>query len=53
MVCALSSGESTKRLPSWRHAVFGGSLAGLLAARALADHFDRVTVLECKAMPHQ
>ncbi|MEO2090866.1 MAG: hypothetical protein ABGY75_15410 [Gemmataceae bacterium] len=29
-----------------RHAVVvGGSMAGLLAARGLADHFDRVTVL--------
>lgn len=30
-----------------RHAVvLGGSLAGLLAARVLADHFDRVTLIE-------
>jgi 2-polyprenyl-6-methoxyphenol hydroxylase-like FAD-dependent oxidoreductase len=30
-----------------RHAVvLGGSLAGLLAARILADHFDEVTVIE-------
>ncbi|HEX3150913.1 MAG TPA: FAD-dependent monooxygenase [Gemmataceae bacterium] len=30
-----------------KHAVVvGGSMAGLLAARVLADHFDRVTVLE-------
>jgi phytoene dehydrogenase-like protein len=26
--------------------VIGGSMAGLLAARVLADHFDRVTILE-------
>ena len=26
--------------------VIGGSLAGLMAARVLADHFDRVTILE-------
>ena len=26
--------------------VIGGSIAGLLAARALSDHFARVTVLE-------
>jgi 2-polyprenyl-6-methoxyphenol hydroxylase-like FAD-dependent oxidoreductase len=32
---------------SFRHAVVaGGSMAGLLAARALADHFDRVTLIE-------
>ena len=31
----------------FRHAVvLGGSMAGLLAARALADHFTRVTVVE-------
>lgn len=30
-----------------RHAVvLGGSLAGLMAARVLADHFDRVTLVE-------
>ena len=30
-----------------RHAVvLGGSLAGLLAARILADHFERVTLIE-------
>jgi 2-polyprenyl-6-methoxyphenol hydroxylase-like FAD-dependent oxidoreductase len=30
-----------------RHAVMlGGSLAGLLAARVLADHFDHVTLIE-------
>ncbi len=35
-----------------RHAVvIGGSMAGLLAARALADHFDRVTVLERDRLP--
>lgn len=35
-----------------RHAVVvGGSMAGLLAARALADHFDRVTVLERDRLP--
>lgn len=35
-----------------RHAVvLGGSLAGLLAARVLADHFDRVTLIERDAYP--
>lgn len=30
-----------------RHAVVvGGSMAGMLAARVLADHFERVTLLE-------
>ena len=31
--------------------VLGGSLAGLLAARVLADHFDLVTVVERDAYP--
>src|SRR5215207_5364534 len=31
--------------------VLGGSLAGLLAARVLARHFDRVTVVERDAYP--
>ena len=31
-----------------RHAVvLGGSLAGLLAARVLADHFEEVTLTVC------
>lgn len=35
-----------------RHAVvLGGSLAGLLAARVLADHFEEVTVIERDAYP--
>ena len=30
-----------------QHAVvIGGSIAGLMAARVLTDHFDRVTVLD-------
>jgi hypothetical protein len=31
--------------------VGGGSLAGMLAARVLADHFDRVTLLERDRFP--
>jgi flavin-dependent dehydrogenase len=35
-----------------RHAVVvGGSLAGMLAARVLADHFDGVTLLERDRFP--
>ena len=35
-----------------QHAVvLGGSLTGLLAARVLADHFDRVTLIERDAYP--
>lgn len=37
---------------SRQHAlVLGGSLAGLLAARVLADHFERVTLLERDRFP--
>ncbi len=34
-------------------AVIGGSVAGLLAARVLADHYGRVTVLERDALPEE
>ena len=32
--------------------VLGGSFAGLLAARVLSDHFERVTLIERDAYPH-
>lgn len=32
--------------------VMGGSMAGLLAARVLADHFDRVSIVERDRFPH-
>ena len=39
-------------VPRRGHAVVvGGSLAGMLAARVLADHFDRVTLLERDRFP--
>ena len=31
--------------------VVGGSMAGLLAARVLADHFERVTIVERDGFP--
>ena len=34
-----------------RAIVIGGSMAGLLAARALAEHFEHVTVLERDTFP--
>jgi len=38
--------------PKAAHAiVIGASIAGLLAARALSDHFDRVTVVERDTLP--
>lgn len=40
------------RSRSGTHAlVIGGSIAGLLAARVLVDHFDRVTVVERDRLP--
>jgi 2-polyprenyl-6-methoxyphenol hydroxylase-like FAD-dependent oxidoreductase len=39
-------------VPRRHHAVVvGGSLAGMLAARVLSDHFDRVTLLERDCFP--
>lgn len=39
-------------MESRRHAiVIGGSLAGLLAARALSDHFEHITVIERDRFP--
>src|SRR5215468_8225340 len=39
-------------VPRRRHAVVvGGSLAGMLAARILSDHFDTVTLLERDRFP--
>ncbi|MEM9447300.1 MAG: 2-polyprenyl-6-methoxyphenol hydroxylase-like oxidoreductase [Cyanobacteria bacterium P01_E01_bin.6] len=41
-------------MPSDRHGiVLGGSIAGLLAARVLLDHFDQVTLLERDQFPDQ
>ena len=38
--------------PQGRHAVvLGGSLAGLMAARVLSDHFERVTLIERDVYP--
>lgn len=37
-----------------RHAlVLGGSIAGLLAARVLSDHFERVTLVDRDALPQE
>ncbi len=38
--------------PAYDHAVvIGGGMAGLTAARVLADHFDRVTIVERDRLP--
>lgn len=45
----MSNGTNT---PTSGHAlVVGGSMAGLLAARVLADHFERVTIVERDGYP--
>ena len=41
-----STDPTAKALPRRHAVVVGGSLAGMLAARVLADHFDGVTLLE-------
>jgi 2-polyprenyl-6-methoxyphenol hydroxylase-like FAD-dependent oxidoreductase len=33
--------------------VVGGSFAGIATARVLADHFDRVTIVECDELPDE
>ena len=38
--------DSTPRRPLRHAVVIGGGIAGLLAARVLSDHFERVTLLE-------
>ncbi len=41
-----ASADSVARKTGGHAVVLGGSLAGLLAARVLAEHFERVTVVE-------
>jgi 2-polyprenyl-6-methoxyphenol hydroxylase-like FAD-dependent oxidoreductase len=44
--------ENGDSRPESRHAVvLGGSLAGLLAARVLSDHFEKVTLIERDVYP--
>lgn len=48
----LVSDTSPVPAPAGCHAiVIGGSIAGLLAARVLADHFDRVTIVDRDRLP--
>ena len=48
----LGSDKEQPLKPHEKHAiVLGGSLAGLMAARVLRDHFDRVTVIERDVYP--
>lgn len=47
-----STFDISKSTTAGRHAlVLGGSLTGLLAARVLSDHFERVTVIERDPFP--
>jgi 2-polyprenyl-6-methoxyphenol hydroxylase-like FAD-dependent oxidoreductase len=43
--------NAADRFGGGRAVVIGGSMAGLLAARVLADHFDEVTVVERDPLP--
>lgn len=43
---AKNQAETPAHTPSRHALVLGGSLAGLLAARILSDHFDHVTLIE-------
>ncbi|MGB5970742.1 MAG: hypothetical protein WBG70_20685 [Spirulinaceae cyanobacterium] len=46
--------QLSKSTPTNTHAVvIGGSMAGLLAGRVLADHFDRVTIIEKGYFPEK
>lgn len=47
----MRSVRDNERLHGRRAAVIGGSIAGLLAARVLSDHFDEVTVIERDPLP--
>lgn len=48
----VTSATNRKGATAGRHAVVvGGSMAGLLAARVLADHFERVTIVERDRLP--
>ena len=50
----MTMAASTTRAGAPRHVVVvGGSIAGLLAARALVDHVDRVTVLDRDDLPRE
>ena len=46
-----SSGAGTMAHIGKRAVVIGASMGGLLAARALADHYDEVTIIERDALP--
>ncbi len=49
-----SAGARTTAASGSTHAVvIGGSMAGLLTARVLAGHLDRVTLIERDALPHE
>ncbi|HEY4388287.1 MAG TPA: hypothetical protein VGN34_27875, partial [Ktedonobacteraceae bacterium] len=50
----MRSKQGARRGYGGRHAVvIGASMAGLLASRVLADHFEHVTILERDQLPHE
>ena len=50
----MKTDEAANQTSAGTHAVvIGGSMAGLLAARVLADHFDRVTIVDRDRFPDE
>ena len=50
----MNTQHSTHNKLDGRHAiVIGGSMAGLLAARVLSDHFEQVTIIERDRLPQE
>ncbi len=47
----MTSSSADPARPARQTVVIGGSMAGLLAARVLADHFERVTLVERDRFP--
>ncbi len=45
------SGDQSRESSCTRAAVIGGSMAGMLAARSLCDHFEHVTIVERDRLP--
>jgi 2-polyprenyl-6-methoxyphenol hydroxylase-like FAD-dependent oxidoreductase len=46
-----TTGEKQKRFGTHHAVVIGGSMAGLLAARVLSEHFQHVTIIERDHLP--
>ena len=47
----IAASERRQQTPAATRSWSGGSIGGMLAARVLADHFDRVTIIERDQLP--